>query len=333
MAPRKRWQPPTLEVKQTTLVIGMPSFIPTVTVITRTRDRPVLLERAIKSVLAQTFTEWELLIVNDGGEASATETVVQKCIEVAETRAIKLHHLPASKGRAAAANVGLKAAQGEFFVLLDDDDSWHPDFLQRTVRAFRESNQASIKGVATRSTSVYERVVNGRIEELFRCPFNPDLTEVTLFRMAGGAGGYLCTNAVLYETRLRELVGLFDENLPVVEDWEFHLRVLRKFDIRVVTEALAFYHHRRDRRSECRNSIFDAETTHRHCHTAVLNDALRADLDKQEFGMGWLMNISRSQLEMERRILTVSADQGLVGLTRRLARRVRGAISRRSKPF
>lgn len=98
-----------------------------VSIITRTKNRPALLVRAIYSVLSQTHEDWELIIINDGGNKKCVEEVILKFASSLNNRLHIVHH-EVSKGMEAASNAGLKLATGDFLIIHDDDDAWHPDF-------------------------------------------------------------------------------------------------------------------------------------------------------------------------------------------------------------
>ena len=101
---------------------------PRVSIVTRTKNRPALLGRAIDSALAQTLKSWEMIIVNDGGESAPVDALVKKAAKQAAGR-IRVVHNKKSLGMEAASNCALKVARGEFVVIHDDDDSWQPAFL------------------------------------------------------------------------------------------------------------------------------------------------------------------------------------------------------------
>ena len=102
-----------------------------VAVITRTRNRALLLRRAARSVERQTFRDFCWVVINDGGDGEEVETIVGR----AQENGVDAHvvHRAASTGMEAASNAGLAASNSTYIAIHDDDDSWHPDFLLRTV--------------------------------------------------------------------------------------------------------------------------------------------------------------------------------------------------------
>lgn len=99
--------------------------VPAVSVVIPTRGRPSLLLRAVRSVLAQSLEQFEIVVVLDGADA-ATEAAVRA---VGDGR-LRIEVLPASHGPAGARNAGVLAARAELIAFLDDDDEWLPDKLR-----------------------------------------------------------------------------------------------------------------------------------------------------------------------------------------------------------
>ncbi|NDE35558.1 MAG: glycosyltransferase family 2 protein, partial [Gammaproteobacteria bacterium] len=213
---------------------------PRVAIITRTKDRPMFLKRAINSVLGQTFEDWQHVIVNDGGAPHDIEALVAESSTAYRGRVLLIHH-PLSRGMEAAANEGIKASSSDYLVIHDDDDSWAPTFLDRCV-AFMEAPPAvlatPIRGVATYSTKMIEKVAEGKFIQVASEPFNTWMSAVSLYRMA--ANNSIPPISFLFERSALEAVGLYREELPVLGDWEFHLRFLAQYEIGLIKEELAY---------------------------------------------------------------------------------------------
>ena len=99
-------------------------------------------ESAVKSVLAQTVSDWELVIVNDGSTDGTRAILERLCAQDAR---IHVHHQP-NGGVSAARNAGIALAKGEYLAFLDADDEWYPDCLETYERVLAAYPQAAMVG-------------------------------------------------------------------------------------------------------------------------------------------------------------------------------------------
>ncbi|HEY4990591.1 MAG TPA: glycosyltransferase family 2 protein, partial [Nakamurella sp.] len=147
-----------------------------VAIVVRTRNRPVLLARALDSVLGQTYEDYVVVVVNDDGDRPSVEQAIAKAADRASGR-IHLVHNAVSRGREAAMNTGLSASSSTYVVIHDDDDTWAPTYLDRTVAHLERTGQ---QGVATRAEVVFERIDGDLIVVEDREILASDKHEVTL---------------------------------------------------------------------------------------------------------------------------------------------------------
>ena len=120
----------------------MPAQHPDVTAVIPTRNRPELVQRAVRSALTQTYRNLEVLVVVDGPDTSTV--AVLKAFEQTDER-LRVIALEESVGGAEARNVGAKAARGKWVALLDDDDEWLPEKIESQItRAVASGNDRSL---------------------------------------------------------------------------------------------------------------------------------------------------------------------------------------------
>jgi len=245
-----------------------------VSIITRTKDRPHLLRRAFSSVQQQGFTDWEHIVVNDGGHAAAVDAVMREFPDSVQERIKVLHHKE-PKGMQAASNAGIHASSGTFICIHDDDDQWHPDYLSR-VTAFLESagERSPYQGVITATEEVRESIdASGSITEIERRPYVP-LGEISLFRL--GYENPFPPIAFCFRRSAWEGLGGFDPRWDVIGDMEFNLRFLRKFEIGVIPEPLAYYHIRETAADPASaNSIREKQALHKRLVNELKNAHLK----------------------------------------------------------
>ena len=105
--------------------------MPKLSIVIRTADRTDIIARALNDISHQTCQDFEIIIVNDGAVNDTLETLVAG--HDLDRKTIILTTPRPQSGRWVAANVGLEAAQGEYFNLHDDDDTWDPKFIEKTI--------------------------------------------------------------------------------------------------------------------------------------------------------------------------------------------------------
>lgn len=269
-----------------------------VTVITRTKDRPVLLRRCVESVLGQTFPDWLHVIVNDGGNPHVLRLLVaEQAARYAGRLEVVDHAI--SQGMQNASNRGLEAAAGEYVVIHDDDDSWEPDFLRACVEFLDHEGPASdVQGVVTQTTRILEELTDqGGIHEDSREHYLP-IKHIDLF--AAGSENPFAPIAFVYRRAVHERIGNFDERFTVLGDWDFNLRFLVQHDIGVIDRRLANYHWRhRSGGTVYANTVTDGLDEHHRKTNAMRNYYLRADLQAGRMGLGYLMHTSKMMRAQE----------------------------------
>lgn len=190
--------------------------LPLVSIVIRTKDRNALLRQALASVLTQTYTNLEVIVVNDGGKDSTP--VIDEFQPYLAIHYI-VHDCP--RGRAAAANTGLQATQGKYINFLDDDDLLYADhieklatFLELTGESFAYSD-CEIGYYRWRDREFLLRgerqLFNGFDFDRDRLHFN----------------NYIPAMTAMFTRQLWERVGPLDEALDCLEDWDLWLRMAR----------------------------------------------------------------------------------------------------------
>jgi len=267
-----------------------------VTAITRSFGRLPFLRRAAESILSQKCNQLIWLIVNNGGERTSVESIADWARQHGAT--VQVVHLDQPVGIWNAANAGVQAAETPFLILHDDDDSWSPEFLARTM-GFLQANE-HFAGVSTQCTCIHEDVVEGTITETNRFVLNADFQSCQLGDMA--VLSRIVPIAFLYRASLHQDVGWFSGDLPVMGDWEFCLRALTRHEIGVIPEPLANYHHRAaisDVNDPNGNTVIAKGNIHAMADAMIRNGLFREDLIKGSFGLGSMLTLARSMLRSQ----------------------------------
>ena len=191
------------------------------TVILPTYNRAGFLRESIQSVLSQTFTDFELIVVDDGS-TDDTKEVVQKFPEVRYTPC------PVNRGVSKARNLGIGLARGRYICFLDSDDVWVENKLAVQI-AWMEAQPACQvcytdeiwirKGVRVNPMNKHRKVSGDIFSHcLPLCVVSP--------------------SSVLMRASLFLEVGVFDEALAVCEDYDLWLRISLKYPVHLIDEKL-----------------------------------------------------------------------------------------------
>lgn len=260
-----------------------------VVIITRTIDRPVLLERTLQSILAQTYTDWHWVVV-DGGNTDAVPRLAHGYGERLQGRITHLRFVNPKPGmRGIPLNAGIKESQSEFITLLDDDDTWDPSYLQTMVRAMDTRPHPNVRGSVCRTLCIHESSVEHGLKPQRSYELNPKLANITLPVVA--VVNCFCTHAFLYDRSALETVGMYPEDYPVLEDWHFNLRFLLHHEIVVVPQTLTHYHFRPPEVDGVQANSQTAERDDHKFHEArLINEALREDLRTGKMGLGHILS-------------------------------------------
>jgi glycosyltransferase involved in cell wall biosynthesis len=203
--------------------------LPCVSVIMLTYNRPQFIGRAIQSVVDQNFSDWELVIVQDG-EQELTKAVVGDW--QSRDRRLRFFHRDKPGNVASALNFGVQRARGEFIAILDDDDYWiSKEKLSRQVAFLRQNP----KYVACGGGAI---VIDERGREQLHYLKPQDDTEIRSKILQSNPMAHSTT---LYRKSVALGLGLYDEGLPGYQDWDLFLRMANVGKLYNFSEPLMYY--------------------------------------------------------------------------------------------
>jgi GT2 family glycosyltransferase/ADP-heptose:LPS heptosyltransferase len=257
-------------------IVNSPFQQPLVSVIIPTFNRQDSIKEALESVLAQTFQDFEAIVINDGG-ADVSE-VINTCNH--DERIVYLQHKE-NKGLAAARNTAIKAARGKYIAYLDDDDIYYPEHLEILV-GFLESSDYKVAytdSYQADQTRIADRYVTTRKEIIYSYDFNKEKFLIH---------NYIPVLNLVYRRDLLEDVGSFDETLSTHEDWELLIRLSRKYDFFHIKAVTAEFRMRDDatNMTEIKRSDFLRTLRRiyqRYSHLALDAGILEAQKNIEEF--------------------------------------------------
>jgi glycosyltransferase involved in cell wall biosynthesis len=204
--------------------------MPKVDIIVPAYNAARFLPEALESVVAQTFTDWRILLVDDGSTDHTAEIVSQ----FADRLGPKLSYIrQENRGLPAARNSAIRNASAPFLALLDADDVWLPDRLAESLQRFNRPEIGLVYGFVSRID------VDGN-------------TVTTHDKMLRNAEGYIASAiyarnidlpcpTITFRSECVDLVGDFDESMRATEDRDLWLRIAQHYEIARVPKVIALY--------------------------------------------------------------------------------------------
>jgi glycosyltransferase involved in cell wall biosynthesis/LmbE family N-acetylglucosaminyl deacetylase len=205
---------------------ALPNTEELVSIIVRTVNRPQMLREAIRSVVSQTYSTIELIVVNDGDDN--IDVLVAEEAVGSIVRYTVVHRAP-PHGRSRAANDGLAACNGSFICFLDDDDWLLPHHVSTLFSALQPSAAPAAYGIVD---SV--RIVEG--VEVFEYRFDTPFDRIRL-----AYTNFMPIHSVLFRRSVLEKGCQFDNSLELFEDWNFWIQIANHGDFFFVPELVAKY--------------------------------------------------------------------------------------------
>lgn len=203
---------------------------PTVSIIVPAYNVAPYIGEALASVMAQTRKDYEVIVVNDGSTDDLESAIAPFRDRIGYVR-------QENRGISAARNVALRLARGRYVALLDGDDIWMPEFLERLLA--RLEADPSIDVIYPNAVIFGETPVVGKLFQDIYPPREPVTFERLLTREC------MVFISVMFKRDLISTVGMFDEGLRCCEDFDMWLRIARLgYRIGLTREPLVRYRRR-----------------------------------------------------------------------------------------
>jgi glycosyltransferase involved in cell wall biosynthesis len=217
--------------------------VPKVSVIIPTYNCARYLPEAIDSALAQTYRDFEIIVVDDGSTDNTQEVLARYGDQIRVIR-------QSNQGRGAARNTGILAARGEYIAFLDADDLWVPQKLERQVPLFDERPEIGWACSDAVNFTGSELSLQSRFQTLGLRPF----PEARVLNVLVPACAIYSITVVVRASCFAES-GLFDVSLPVAQDYDMWLRLATRFPIGCVNEVLALHRRHPAQVTSGRNAV------------------------------------------------------------------------------
>ena len=185
-----------------------------ISIIIPTYNRAHLIVETLNSILAQTYTSWECIVVDDGS-TDDNEKIIQEYI-IRDSR-FQFHKRPESKikGANSCRNFGFELSKGEYIKWFDSDDVMLPNLLEKQILSFNNDVNVSVcklayydfdKGISIKENRIFSTYL---IEDYLR-----------------GSVGFYISGPLWKKSFLNSQEELFDEKISNLDDWDFNLRML-----------------------------------------------------------------------------------------------------------
>lgn len=202
-----------------------------VSIVIPTYDRPKLLALTLESIVAQQYTNFEIIVVDDGSPNDLTKKL---CNNFPKVRYKKIAN---SGGPSTPRNQALRMAKGEYVAFVDDDDLWDPEKLIKQIAVFESNPEVDLVHCCCRLISEDGLPLN----QIIGRPGDPSEKSGKVYmRMIGN--WTLMTSSVLIRKSLIEKTGFFNEQMPAAgEDMEYWTRCALRGTFYYLDEPLVLY--------------------------------------------------------------------------------------------
>ncbi|MGD1076415.1 MAG: glycosyltransferase family A protein [Thermodesulfovibrionales bacterium] len=198
-------------------------------------NKALYIKRAVRSVLMQSYQDYELIVVNDGSTDHGPEIVKR----MKDSRLILFNQDNA--GVSAARNRGIEAARGNLIAFLDADDEWYPDFLAMIVRLQDKYPEAGLYATSYQIMTILHRNISPIFKEICSPPWEGIIP--SYFRSAALGAPPVWTSAACVPKRILKEIGGFAVGKRMGEDVDLWGRIALRYPIAFNSKNGAVYHH------------------------------------------------------------------------------------------
>ena len=188
------------------------------------------ISQALTSVLGQTYTNQEILVINDGSTDSTKQILDDFCMR---DNRIKVIDNPQKLKVVKSLNIGLKHAKGDLIARIDADDIWMPEKLELQVKMFNEDMDLHLLGTAKYIIDERGRLVNQN-------SYFPYFSDTDIKRNIHKANLFT-HSSVMFRRSMVEKFGFYDEDFLNSEDYELWLRITNKVKVGILNKPLVKY--------------------------------------------------------------------------------------------
>lgn len=200
-------------------------------IVTTYKRPPQIVERALKSIIAQTYGNIEIIVVDDSPSDYELRDNVKQMIEKLDAGITYFRH-EKNMGGCAARNTGIKLSKGDYIAFLDDDDEWLPEKTELQLQKF-----SSIDIALVYCGNYIVNTINNTVGTEKRPFFRGKVYENLIFRNFIGS-----TSFVMMKREVLEKLGGFSTDMMAAQDYELWLRIAKECEVDYVVAPLVNYY-------------------------------------------------------------------------------------------
>lgn len=200
------------------------SIYPLVSVIIPLYNRENTIQRSVDSILNQTYTNIEVIVVDDG----STDKSVDMLKKYVDDSRVRVFCQGKNKGANAARNRAIREAQGEYIAFQDSDDEWMPCKLEKQIPYMINYGYLA-------SFSSFRRHYGQDVQVIPEINWSLDSESLRNRLKKGNVVG---TPTLIIHKQIVDKIGMFDETMPRLQDYEFVIRIIKQFDMCYINEPL-----------------------------------------------------------------------------------------------
>lgn len=262
--------------------------MPLFSVIIPLYNKENFIEATLKSALNQTFTDFEIIIINDG----STDKSVEKVLQFTDDR-IRLFTTE-NQGVSQARNFGIKKASGEMIAFLDADDFWYSTFLGNMASLIAKFPDEKVF-----SSAIEVETRNKIFEATYSIPKHQEILKINFFDASHDQGAIFTSSAV-FANSVFEKVGNFDASLKTDEDTDLWIRIGLQYPIIFSWKIGAKYNYDKKGLSKSKIDFSQKTDFKNYLELEKTNEKLRKFLSIHRFSMALKSKIAGQQEACQR---------------------------------
>ncbi|WP_308639913.1 glycosyltransferase family 2 protein [Paenibacillus silvisoli] len=231
-----------------------------VSIVTTVYNKLPYLEECLTSLLKQTYSSWELILIDDASTDGSYEYVMNWLNSneplLREGKGIYTLRLPRNAGYAGAITAGMYLAKGEFIAIQDADDLSHPDRLARQVRYLKDNPGIDLLG------SNYEVFEDGHPER--RTPVHWLKYGEQIGKVYAKGGHCICHGTAMFRGTVFDRIGGHTRRIEGAEDYEFIAKVIKPGARNAANLREVLYYYRKHQKQRSRNYFGKSQNEHGH---------------------------------------------------------------------